>query len=30
MYMLEKLYKKGYLNYEKLILENAKALGLNA
>ena len=28
--MLEKLYKKGYLNYEKLILENAKALGLNA
>lgn len=30
MYMLEKLYKKGYLNYEQLIFDYAKALGLNA
>ena len=30
MYMLEELYKKGYLNYEQLIFDQAKALGLNA
>lgn len=28
--MLEELYKKGYLEYEQLLLEYAKALGLNA
>lgn len=28
--MLEALYKKGYLNYEQLIFDHAKALGLNA
>lgn len=28
--MLEELYKKGYLNYEKLILDYSKSLGLNA
>lgn len=28
--MLEKLYKKGYLCYERLILDHLKALGLNA
>lgn len=28
--MLEQLYKKGYLNYEELIFDQAKALGLNA
>lgn len=28
--MLEKLYKSGYLNYEKMIFDHAKALGLNA
>ncbi|MDE6408152.1 MAG: hypothetical protein K2K48_05395 [Anaeroplasmataceae bacterium] len=28
--MLEDLYKKGYLNYEELIFDQAKALGLNA
>ncbi len=28
--MLETLYKKGYLNYEHLILDYGKALGLNA
>lgn len=27
--MLEVLYKKGYLNYEKIILNNAKILGLS-
>lgn len=27
--MLEQLYKKGYLNYEQLILNHSKALGLN-
>jgi len=26
--MIEKLFKKGYLNYEKMILENTKALGV--
>ena len=26
--MLEELFKKGYLNYEKMILENTKALGV--
>ena len=30
MIMLETLYKKGYLDYNKIILENAKVLGLNA
>lgn len=28
--MLEELYKNGYLNYEQLIFDQAKALGLNA
>lgn len=28
--MLEELYKKGYLNYERLIFDYAKGLGLNA
>ena len=28
--MLETLYKKGYLDCTKIILENAKPLGLNA
>lgn len=28
--MLEKLYKKGYLNYERLIIDHSKALGLTA
>jgi len=26
--MIEELFKKGYLNYEKMILENTKALGV--
>lgn len=30
MGMLEELYKKGYLNYERLIFDYAKGLGLNA
>ena len=30
MMMLETLYKKGYLDCTKIILDNAKALGLNA
>ena len=30
MIMLETLYKKGYLDFNKIILENAKILGLNA
>ena len=28
--MLETLYKKGYLNFNRIILDNAKLLGLNA
>ena len=28
--MLDTLFKKGYLDYNKIILENAKILGLNA
>ena len=28
--MLDRLYKKGYLDYNRIILDNAKVLGLNA